>query len=269
MRTLPLGWATDIAVLEHMGSTVDDRGDHLVVRTARNPEFHWGNCVFVTDPDAVDNAGRWVEVFDSALPEANWIAIGLPRIPADAAAWAQHGLDLKLDDVLATSTLPRQTPQPDGYVVRALAGEDWEQLVARELEGDKSHERFVRARTRAQRDLCERGVATFVGAFCDGRLVAELGIVRCGSTARYQNVGTDPRHRRRGIASHLLGAAAVWAADRGCRQWVIVTEASNPSGRVYRNAGFEPDAPSVEAYRPPGRFGSSGQKTNCCPPSMS
>lgn len=45
--------ATDIAVLEHTGSTVEDRGDHLVVRTPQNRDSHWGHCVFVTDPDAV------------------------------------------------------------------------------------------------------------------------------------------------------------------------------------------------------------------------
>jgi hypothetical protein len=54
MRDLPIGWATDIAVLQLTGSTVDDRGDHLVLRTPRNPTFHWGNCLLVTDPAAVE-----------------------------------------------------------------------------------------------------------------------------------------------------------------------------------------------------------------------
>jgi len=261
MRNLPLGWATDIVVLQHMGSVVDDRGDHLVVRTPQNPEFHWGNCVFVTAPEAVDEAGRWVATFRAAMPAADWIAIGLPRMPADIEAWASLGLEAELDDVLVASTLPRQPPRPPGYVVRPLTGEDWQQLVTRQLaENDRSgqyeprsQERFVRARTQAQRELSERGIAVFAGAFFEGRLVAELGIVRCGATARFQDVATDPGHRRRGIASHLLGVAAAWAADRGCDRWVIITEASNTAGRVYRRAGFEPDVPSVEIYRPPMR----------------
>ena len=92
---LPLGWATDIAVLEHAGSTVEDRGDHLIVRTPRNPTFHWGNCVLVTDPDAVDDAQRWVETFRGAFPAATWIAIGLIRLPDDGArgprtAWSSN-----------------------------------------------------------------------------------------------------------------------------------------------------------------------------------
>lgn len=260
MARLPLSWATDIAVLELMGSTVDDRGDHLIVRTPAIPLYHWGNCIFVTDPDAVDDADRWIRTFEAAVPEADWIAIGLPHMPTDVTAWAQHGVELELDDVLATSTIPRQTPQPHGYDVRALQSEeDWEQFVQRDVAVNEetshhereSHERFARARARSYRELSEGGHAQFVGAFVDGRLIGELGIVRCGHIARYQTVATDPAHRGRGVCSHLLGVAAAWAAEQGCNQWVIFTAAANPAGRVYRRAGFELAQPIVAAYRKP------------------
>jgi GNAT superfamily N-acetyltransferase len=260
MRSLPLGWATDIAVLELMGSTVQDRGDHLIVRTPQNPLFHWGNCIFVTDPDAVGDAARWVGAFASAVPEADWVAIGLARMPADASEWTRRGIELELDDVLATAALPRQTAPPDGYRVNALrTQEDWEQFVRRDLDYNdqtgqydrQAHERFARARAQAYRALSERADAMFVGAFDGDRLVGELGIVRCGQTARYQTVGTDPAHRGHGICSHLLGAAAGATTGWGAQRWVIVTGATNPAGRVYRRAGFELDAPIVTAYRAP------------------
>jgi GNAT superfamily N-acetyltransferase len=258
MRRLPLGWATDLAVLEHTGSDIEDRGDHLIVRTSRNPTFHWGNCLLVTDPDAVDGARRWVPTFQEAFPSATWIAIGLARMPDDVASWAAHGVELELNDVLATTTLPRQTPLPTGYVVRRIAGDDWEQAVAlATAENDRtgayersSYERFARARAQTERALSERDIGAFFGAFADGVLAACLGVVRCGTTARYQNVSTDAAHRRRGLASYLLGVAARWAADHGCVHWVIVTDAGNPAGRVYRSVGFEPEAANVQAYRP-------------------
>jgi len=34
---------------------------------------------------------------------------------------------------------------------------------------------------------------------------------------------------------------------------VIITEATNPAGRVYRSVGFEPDEGNAQAYRPPPR----------------
>jgi GNAT superfamily N-acetyltransferase len=263
MRDLSPGWVTDLAVLRHMGSTVEDRDDHLVVRTPLNPDFHWGNCLFVGDEDTVDDAPRWVKTFHAALPEATWVAIGLARMPDDATAWAGLGLDLELGDVLTTRRLPRQTPRPAGYEVRPLTGEDWVQSISRGLAENKrtgvyelaSHERFVRAQVEGRRAMSERGVAAFFGAFADDVLVADLGIVRCGSMARYQSVATDEEHRRRGLASHLLGIAAQWAAAGGCDHWVIVTESTNPAGRVYRRAGFQPDTGNAQAYRRPPRPG--------------
>ncbi len=261
MRELPIGWATDLAVLEHSGSTVEDRGDHVVVSTPANPAYHWGNCLFVTDPAAVDDAARWLETFSDAFPEAGWIAVGLVRVPDDTGAWSTHDVELEFDDVLSTSTLPRQTPLTDGYTVRRLDGDDWEQLVARDIaENERTGEHepsgyapFARARMEAQRSLSDRGVAAFFGAFSGETLAADLGIVRCGSTARYQSVGTEEGHRRRGLASHLLGVAARWAGGHGCDEWVIITEATNPAGRVYRSVGFERTTPNAQAYRKPPR----------------
>ncbi len=257
MHRLPLGWATEVAVLEQSGSTVEDRGDHLVVRTPDIPTFHWGNCLLVTDPGAAGDAQRWVQAFQSAFPSATWVAIGLIRMPGDVAGWAEHGLELELNDVLATGTRPREAALAAGYAVRRLFGDDWEQVVELDLaENDRtaewepaSYEPFTRARMQSHRAMSERDIAAFFGAFADNVLVANLGVVRCATTARYQNVGTDARHRRRGLASHLLGVAARWAADHGCDRWVIVTEATNPAGRVYRKAGFELDTATVQAYR--------------------
>jgi GNAT superfamily N-acetyltransferase len=261
MRSCPPGWATDLAILEHTGSVVEDRGDHLVVRTPTNPDFHWGNFLLVTDEQAVDDAGRWVAAFHAAFPDAAWVALGLTRMPTQPDAWRTHDVELELEDVLSTRALPRSTPLPEGYTVRRLTGPDWDQDLARSVaENDRSREedptsylRFARGQLAARQDLSARGLGAWFGAFADGELVADLGIVRCGTTARYQDVGTDDGHRRRGLASHLLGVAARWAADGGCDQWVIVTGASNPAGRVYRALGFAPDTGTVQAYRRPSR----------------
>lgn len=257
MRDFPPGWATDLAVLELTGSTITDRGDHLVIRTPDNPTFHWGNCLFVADGDVVGDAERWLHEFGLSFPDAYWIAIGLTRMPDDESPWAAHGLEVELDDVLTTRRPPRHTLLPPGYQVCRFGRDDWEKSVARAVsENDRTREHdpasyreFAVRRTRARRALSERDLAAFFGAFTEETLVAELGIVRCATTARYQHVSTDAQHRRRGLSSHLLGVAGSWAAERGCDRWVIVTEATNPAGRVYRRAGFRPDIGNAQVYR--------------------
>ena len=258
---LPPGWATDLAILGHVGSAVEDRGDHLVVRTPRIPDFHWGHFILVTDGDAVGDAPRWLALFRAAHPRATWVSIGLARMPDDVSSWEAMGLPPEPTDVLTTPALPRWTSLAEGYTARALDEGDDGRRVARAVEENArtgehepvSHERFVRARILVQHELRRRGLAAFFGVFADGVLVADLGIVRCGPLARYQWVTTDPEHRRRGLAAHLLGVAARWAGERGCERWVIVTETTNPAGRLYRSVGFAPDVPNVEVYRPPPR----------------
>jgi GNAT superfamily N-acetyltransferase len=261
MRDLPPGWATDVAVLRHSGSVVEDRGDHLVVHTPQNPDYHWGNCILVLDERSVGDADRWIEVFEAAHPDAAWVSVGLITEPDDAAAWTARQVVIEGEDVLTSRQRPRTTPLAEGYSVRRIAGDDWEQVVAAEVADNEltgayepgQHERFARAQTDLRRRLSDTDLAAFFGAFADGVLASSLGIVVCDATARYQSVGTDAGHRRRGLAGHLLGVAAEWSAGKGCDTWVIITEAGNPAGRLYRSVGFTPDVCNARAYRAPAR----------------
>jgi hypothetical protein len=227
---LPLGWHTDLAVLRLEESSVEDRGDHVVVRTPASPLYHWGNFVLVTDAGRVDEAAHWLAVFESELPAVEHRSIGFVAAPRDTEAWAAHGFELDQDDVLAAATRPEATPAPQGYLVRQLADAiEWEQSaglrIAELAQGDAREAEHERQRTESRIAMSDQGHVAWFGAFHGDRLVAELGVVDCGEgVARYQSVVTAAGHRRRGLAGHLLGVAAQWSADRGARRWVIVAE---------------------------------------------
>jgi GNAT superfamily N-acetyltransferase len=254
---LEIGWWTQLAVLELSGSRIAERPDHVIVRTPSNPTYHWGNFILVTDGRRVDDAARWVQEFSIAFPAASWVAVGLTGMPDDAAGWESRGLTLETEEVLTSPRPARRSPLDERYHVRTLSGADWGETVALAVaESARSdghnrdtHERLERARTASIRSLAERNLAACFGAFDGEALVAYLGVVRCGRIARYQNVLTDEAHRRRGLASHLLGVAGQWAAENGCRQWVILTESTNPARFVYRQAGFTVHRTNVQAYK--------------------
>jgi GNAT superfamily N-acetyltransferase len=258
---LPLGWHTDLAVLRLEGSSVEDRGDHLVVRTPASPLYYWGNFVLVTEPDRVDDPDHWLRVFERELPDAAHRAIGLVRQPGDLAGWRALDLALESDDVLAADACPEPTPVPQGYLVKQIADTiEWEQstgLRIQELaEGNPREAEHERNRTESRIAMSAQGHVAWFGAFHGDRLVAELGIVDCGEgVARYQSVVTAAEHRRRGLAGHLLGVAAQWAADRGARRWVIVAEDGGEASRLYRSRGFEPTDKGFRALRRPSRAG--------------
>ena len=256
---LPLSWHTDLAVLRLEGSTIDERADHLVVRSPENPLYYWGNFVLVTDPARVDEAGHWLEVFEAEHPDAAHRSIGLVTRPTDADAWKALDLELTHDDVLVAESCPEPTPVPQGYLVKQITDEiEWEQSsglrIAEFAEGDPREAEHERRRTASRRALSEQGRLAWFGAFHGDRLVAELGIVDCGDgAARYQSVVTGAAHRRQGLAGHLLGVAAAWAADRGARRWVIVADAGGEASRLYRSRGFGPADSGARAERRPAR----------------
>lgn len=248
------GRITDLEVLRLHGAVVTDEGDHLVVRTPSNPDFHWGNFVQVTTGDPAA-AAHWVSVFRRHFPDAAHVALGLPSSP-DPKPYVDQGLSLSVDDVLVADTLPALRPLTPGYQVRPLRGTDWDQQVRAELADNArtgefdpaEHERFLTHQVRDRQRLIADGRAEFFGAFFGADLVADLGIVVLGERARYQAVGTRREHRRRGLAGHLLGVASRWAGEHGATQWVIVTGRTNPAGRLYRSLGFRPGASIIDAY---------------------
>ena len=251
---IPLGWHTDVAVLGHSGSTVERHADHWVVRTPDNPTYHWGNFVLVTAPEAAGDPRRWLDVFEAAFPDARHRSIGLTADPPDEGAWEAVGLAVEHEDVLAGSG-PAAVALADGYVVRTLETvDDWAQdlrLTLDEYGGDDRHAAFETRSAAVKAQLVRAGVATWVGAFAGDDLVADLGIVDCGdAVARYQSVLTDARHRRRGLASHLLGVAAAWAHARACTQLVILADADEPPSRLYQSLGFTPVLRTSQAYSP-------------------
>ena len=222
--------------------------DHLVVRTPGNPTFHWGNCVLVTDPEAVEESEDGSRSSNASSRQRPGQPSAFPACPrTDLVGRARPGARARR----RARDGPPSAPDPASGSIFGTPARKRRGLGAGRRAGDGGerangavpealHETFLRARRRADAGLSNEMLAAFFGAFADDALAASLGIVLCGRTARYQNVGTDEPHRRRGLASHLLGVAASWAADRGCDRWVIVTESTNSAGRVYRAVGFEP-----------------------------
>lgn len=259
MRELSLDWATDLEILRLTGSEIQEYKDHLIVKTPSNPKYHWGNCLLVLDHSLVGQADIWVSKFHQQFPNADWISIALPAMPNDSEDWKSKGVTLEALEVLHANDLPNSFPLPKGYLVRSLEGDDWNLLSKKELEENlvsklyepSEYEDFIVQTNQVRRSLCQTGKAAWFGVFFREELVSNLGIVLCGKSARYQSIETHIDHRKRGLASHLLGVAARWSAERGCDNWVIVTEAKSDAGRVYRRAGFVSVNGSVNAYKAP------------------
>ena len=92
----------DLAGLPHRpgparlgGSQVEDRGDHLVIRTPHNPTFWWGNFLLLARPPGREETDAWLERFAAEFPDARHVALGVDGIDgavADLAGFTERGL---------------------------------------------------------------------------------------------------------------------------------------------------------------------------------
>ena len=262
MHVQSLVLRTELALLQRSGSLVEDRGDHLVVRTPANPTYYWGNFLLLSvPPDDVARVEHWKRVHHTEFPDAGHVTLGIDRpgsVADDTAVLVAAGM--RVEEVVAmtaSSVHPPARPARDAEI-RVLAGDaDWEQQLDLMVEGEDEHvtRDFAARKVAANRELTEAGAGAWWGGFVDGRLVASLGIFSAGEgLARFQAVKTLADFRNQGLAGALVVAASRHAASAlGARQLVMAADPSYSAIRVYRAVGFTEGATHLEATQVPER----------------
>ena len=140
-----LGFRTDLALLERAGSTIEDCGDHLVVRSPSNPTFYWGNFLLLDHVPAADRVDGWLDRFDAALPGARHRSFGFD---APRRAWRIWRLRRpragrrRVDRDDGNVRPPTRASERRGGLPRPRVASDW--LVA-ERRADARLQRRVRA----------------------------------------------------------------------------------------------------------------------------
>ena len=278
MRITSLGYLTDLAVRRAEGSEIADLGDHVVVRSPGNPGYWWGNFLLLAEAPGPQELARWLKRFEAEFPAARHRTFGLDltSVSHDAAAvFLAEGFQPERNVVLTARSLDAVGAPRIPAVIRPLAGDDdWRQSArlrracaaaddqsevhrpgraGRAPEPDPQREEFEQRKLAARRRLTEAGMGAWLGAFADGRLVAQLGVVDAGcGLARYQDVETHPGYRRRGLAGALvIRAARTAVTDFGAARLVMLADPGYHAIRLYRSLGFEPAEEQVGFLRPP------------------
>jgi ribosomal protein S18 acetylase RimI-like enzyme len=257
-----LGWRTSLALLQSTGSTITDRGDHLVVRTESNPGFWWGSFLLLREPPAADQVPEWVVRFEATFPQAAHRAFGLddPTASGEAfAGFAALGYEVERSSVMTAGSVDHPQRAPVGATCRPLVDDDdWAQHVGLSLtvyptEEGEDGRAFVEVRAAVRRRAVAAGAGFWVGAFVDGRLVSQLGVLRAGGgLGRYQDVETHPDFRRRGLAGTLVAQAGETMLDaEGVHTLVMVADPDDEAIRLYRSLGFVESEHQLEASLAP------------------
>ncbi len=250
MDVRSLAFRTDLALHRLAGAEVEDRGDHVVVRTPDNPGYRWGNFHLLAHPPALDEVDRVLARYDADFPTTAHRTFGVDGTDDQrdrVEALRASGLSYDGSTVMTASAVhPPPRPNSEATYRRLTSDEDWAQkvevsIVVDDGEDDPvAHREYAARRAAAERGLCESGRAAWWGAFVDGRLASTMGLVDAGAgLARYQNVETHPDLRGRGLAGTLVHRVATYGFDEmGARTLVMVADPDYLAIRIYRSVGF-------------------------------
>ncbi|WP_199443092.1 GNAT family N-acetyltransferase [Umezawaea beigongshangensis] len=265
MNVTSLGHRTDLALLRLGGTLVQDRGDHLVVRSPHNPAHWWGNFLLLPAVPAPRDTAAWLDRFAAEFPDAEHVALGFDGVddrPDALTALTGHGLHAAATTVMTATAvhLPRHCDRR--ATCRPLTSDaDWEQAVELQVlchqhddGGDPAdHRVFATAKALTDRRLVEAGHGARFGAFTDGLLVAQAGLFTAEpGLVRFQSVQTHPGFRGRGLAATLVHRLGHHGFDAlGAVTLVMVVDPGHPAIRLYRSLGFTGSQAQLQAHRPP------------------
>ncbi len=260
MEIASLANRTDLAMLEHSGSEVEDHGDHLVVRTPGNPTFWWGNFLLLPSAPADETAARaWVEVFERAFPDARHRTFGIDGTVGtvdDVAAFAELGMETEVSSVM-TATSVREPPRPNSDItLRPLeSDDDWSQQVELSMVGEElGYDReYCTARTAAERSLVDQGYGAWWGAYDGDVLLSSMGLFTASpGLARFQHVKTHPDARGRGLAGTLVHRVSRYGFEElDAQTLVMVADPDYLAIRIYRSVGFGETERQLQVTRKP------------------
>ena len=261
MELISLGYRTDIGLLQVGGSEVEDRGDHLVVRSRHNPTHWWGNFLMLAQVPTPEASPTWLDRFAVEFPVAKHVTLGFDGIDGgvEELRWfADRGFNAEAQTVMtATAVRAPNRPNTDAVYRTLESDADWAHSVELRMRCDAqdhpepSHRAYVTAKTQTNRELAEAGHGKWFGAFLEHRLVAQMGLFTAGpELARFQTVQTDPEYRRRGIAGSLVHYVSRYGFDKlAARTLVMVADPNYFAIDLYRAVGFEPTESQLQIER--------------------
>lgn len=241
-----LGWKTEIKIRSLLGK-VSKRNGYLVVRTPSNPEFIWGNFLFLPKAPKIGDIPLWRKRFSAEFNGIKHLALSwdVPVSASRLKPFANLGFTLDNCVSLERNQLLPAERSLSVLTIRTLQlKKDWDQIVRNYLESgarqSKERSAFVRNLFRDYQKMSQAGFGRWFGAYLKGRLIASLGIVPCDDIGRFQEVFVHKNFRRRGFAAELIRTACNEALGAmGLKRLVIVADKDSPAEKLYAKLGFK------------------------------
>jgi GNAT superfamily N-acetyltransferase len=259
LRTEMIFWREDGEVIK--------RGDYHLVRTSGNPTYYGGNLLYFDSPPANGDYDRWMSLFQSEFnddPGVKHVLFIWDIKDGDIGAvepFVDGGFEVQSNvTLMAREVIPPANPNIEIEVRRIQTDDEWHSVLEAKLRlrdsrfSLETYTPFKRKWLNVRRNLADRGLGNWYGAYLDDRLVADLGLFRDGNLGRFQDVGTEVEYRGRGICGTLVYQVSKCALESdGIDSLVMVADENYHAARIYESVGFIPTERHAAACRYPAK----------------
>lgn len=258
MRLKSLGYQTELLFRGFEGEVIE-RGSYLVIRTPKNPGFRWGNFVLFQDRPAAGDLEKWQAVFASEIgppPEYTHFAFAWDGIDGDFGEvdqFLQAGFEVEKTVVMTAKHVNQPLRLNQTCNIRPFTADDWERWIKvqvainlaqpnadQEDDSDGGFSRYLWGKAGEYQRMIEAGYGQWFGAFVEGQLASSLGLFVWSKLGRFQQVGTHPDFRRRGLAGTLVyEAARKGFNEMGAETLVMCADPDYVALKLYESVGFK------------------------------
>lgn len=252
MELSSLGRITDL-IFNNFWGKVTYRKNYILIQTPTNPRYYWGNYIIFKTPPQKGDLKKWKDIFDqefSSYSTINHYAFTWNSQNNDSFH-TQEFLDEKFDlerIVVLKGNKPKK-PQffnDDLSIRKLISKKDWELALKNQiLSMDKKfqNEDYIIFKSRQMKDYYNMYKAKkgfWYGAFLGEELVGDLGVFYQDKIGRYQNVGTHPNHRRKGICGTLVYETFNLALKEFELDFLVMeADLDYHAARIYESVGFK------------------------------
>ena len=262
VRIASLGFQTDLMLLSLQGSQVEDRGDHLVVRSPHNPGHFWGNFLLFRSAPQRGTLASWEQEFTREFPAADHRTFGVDGTSAGAVGYEDFvtaGYEVESSAVMTASCVhapPHPNTEARCHAVDLTDRDAREAAIAIQMANAPQrepigHHEFLARKMESMCALQVAGHGAWFGAFLGGRMLSGMGLFTDGSgLARFQSVDTHPAARGRGLAGTLVQHVSTYGfAELGATTLVMVADPLYHAINIYRSVGFVATEGQIQVER--------------------
>lgn len=245
-----LGYLTDL-IYHRFDGKILNRGDYIVISSPHNPGYHWGNLLLFKNAPQKNDHDKWVSLFKEEFKkesEVKHLTFGWDEdVEGEVHPFVSDGFKKDFSNVLvATQTQLKSNAKIPVEFRIVKTDEEWEaviqlQILTREERYPlEEYTKFKRADMTRHRNMSEKGLGNWFGAYSDGKLIGDLGLFVEGKVGRFAKVETHPDFRGKGVCKNLVHFASQFGlSELGAEKLVMVADPDYHAQKIYQSVGYE------------------------------